>query len=197
MIHRPSRRPRATARGVRSVARPPTQRRTTGALVGRTARPTGRRTGAVTTRAAIFAVILCSLVLALTYPIRAYVGQRSDIRKLEQNRDEAKLRVDRLTLERAQWEDPAFVEAQARERLRYVKPGEKSLVVIGSAPPAAPVPKPGRPRVAKPDDPWYQQLWSTVEIAGTEPKPAPKPKPKPQPKPKPAPAPAPAPNPAP
>jgi len=130
---------------------------------------------------------LCSLVLALTYPIRAYVGQRSDIRTLEQRRDEAKLRVDRLTSERAQWDDPAYVEAQARERLRYVKPGEKSLVVIGSAPVVAAAPEMGQMRAGKPDDPWYQQLWSTVEIAGTVPKPAPKPKPVPKPVPKPAP----------
>jgi cell division protein FtsB len=185
MIHRPGRRPRGAPRGGRSAARraagrasaalgsaarPPRQRRTTGALVGRTTRPTGRRTGAVTTRAAVLAVIVCALVLALTYPIRAYVGQRGQIRKLEQQRAAARSRVAALEHDRAQWDDPAYVEAQARQRLRYVKPGEKSLVVIDPAP-ASTAARPAAvdPRTAAPDDPWYQRLWSTVEVAGSRP----------------------------
>ncbi|MEP7054578.1 MAG: septum formation initiator family protein [Actinomycetota bacterium] len=189
MIHRPGRRPRGAPRGGRaatrrfsgreaatrgSAARPPRQRRTTGALVGRTTRPAGRRTGAMTTRAAVLAVIVCALVLALTYPIRAYVGQRGGIRKLEAERTAAGLRVAALERERAQWDDPAYVEAQARERLRYVKPGEKSLVVVDPVPSAATAhPVPTDSRAAASDDPWYQRLWSTVEIAGTRPPVAP------------------------
>jgi cell division protein FtsB len=127
----------------------------------------------VTTRAAVLAVIVCALVLALTYPIRAYVGQRANIRSLEQQRTDAQRRVDALEAERAHWDNPAFVEAQARARLRYVKPGEKSLVVIGPQPsaPAASA-APAGPREAAPNDPWYQRLWSTVEVAGTPPKPS-------------------------
>lgn len=128
----------------------------------------------MTTRAAVLAVIVCVLVLALTPPIRAYVGQRGDIRKLEQARAEAQRRVDASQRERARWDDPAYIEAQARERLRYVKPGEKSLVVTGPAPARSVAPSAATPRVAAPDDPWYERVWSTVEVAGTQPS---KPKP--------------------
>lgn len=121
----------------------------------------------MTTRAAVLAVIGCALVLALAYPIRAYVAQRGNIRKLEQQRSAAQRRVDVLERQRAQWEDRAYVETQARQRLRYVLPGEKSLLVIGQAPAPAATPSPSSPRAAAPNDPWYERLWTTVEIAGT------------------------------
>jgi cell division protein FtsB len=145
-------------------------RRTTGAVVGRTKKPVQPRRGsALTTRAAVLGVIVCALVLALTYPLRAYFAQRAEISGLERDRRAAQQRVDDLEWRRDRWQDPAYVEAQARARLRYVRPGETSYIVIAPMPTptvAAPAGRPG----AGADDPWYDRLWSTVEVAGEEPK---------------------------
>jgi len=145
-------------------------RRTTGAVVGRTTRQVqSRRGSAVTTRAAVLAVIVCALVLALTYPLRAYFAQRAEISELERDRRAAQQRVDDLEARRDRWQDPAYVEAQARSRLRFVRPGDKPFIVIAPTPTpssAAPTDQSG----AGADDPWYDRLWSTVEVAGEEPK---------------------------
>ena len=38
--------------------------------------------------------------------------------------------LEDLEDQRARWDDPSYVETQARERLYYVKPGEFSYLVI-------------------------------------------------------------------
>ena len=41
--------------------------------------------------------------------------------------------MDELNDEVARWEDPAYIETQARERLYYVLPGDVSYLVVGDA----------------------------------------------------------------
>jgi cell division protein FtsB len=127
-----------------------------------------RRAGAVTTRAAVLAVVLCALVLSLTYPVRSYFAQRAEIRDLERAKSVAQARVAALEAREARWKDPAYVEAQARARLRYVRPGETSYIVIAPTPTAAPT-TPARRKGAAADQPWYERVWETVEVAGEEP----------------------------
>lgn len=142
--------------------------------MGRTSRPApAKRTGGLTTRAAVLGVIVCALVLALTYPLRAYFAQRAEIDRLERDRRAAQQRVDDLQSRRDRWQDPAYVEAQARSRLRYVRPGERQFNVIAPTPQASPAAPDGRAAVAP--DPWYERLWSTVEVAGEQPKAKPAP----------------------
>ena len=50
-----------------------------------------------------------------------------------------------LQKEQARWDDPAYVEQQARERLKFVKVGEKSYTVIDGARPADPADAPWPP----------------------------------------------------
>ena len=42
--------------------------------------------------------------------------------------------VAALEAERERWQDPAYVEQQARERLKFVKPGERSYTVLDAEP---------------------------------------------------------------
>jgi cell division protein FtsB len=128
-----------------------------------------RRAGAVTTRAAVLAVVVCALVLSLTYPLRSYFSQRAEIRDLERAKTAAQQRVAVLEAREARWKDPAYVEAQARARLRYVRPGETSYIVIAPTPTAVPT-LPARRRDASADQPWYDRVWDTVEVAGEDPK---------------------------
>ncbi|MEV8568140.1 septum formation initiator family protein [Streptomyces sp. NPDC051322] len=114
----------------------------------------------LTGRAAILLMVLCTLVVALAYPMRQYVSQRNDIADQRQQVRDAKARVEQLRDEKARLQDDAYVERLAREHLHYVRPGETSFTVIDpDARKRAP-----RDRGAT-DRPWYTNLWDGVDTA--------------------------------
>ncbi len=84
----------------------------------------------LTSRAAVLALVACALVLTLTYPTREYFAQRAQIAELRKQTDDQRRRVDEQRRQLARWNDPAFVKAQARERLHFVMPGETGYVVV-------------------------------------------------------------------
>lgn len=82
------------------------------------------RRSRLTGRAALLAMVLCSLVVALAYPIRQYVAQRAEIADLQREQRETRQRVEDLRDLKARWQDDAYAEQQVRLRLHYVMPGE-------------------------------------------------------------------------
>jgi cell division protein FtsB len=122
----------------------------------------------LTGRAAVLALVLCSLVVALAYPLRLYVQQRSEIADERRRAEEARERVEELRDLRARWEDPAYVARQARERLQFVYPGE-----IGFRfPDAAGEEEAGAgtaDRSAAAGRTWYDNLWRGVDEADARP----------------------------
>ncbi|WP_105973366.1 FtsB family cell division protein [Streptomyces geranii] len=118
------------------------------------------RRSRLTGRAALLALVLCSLIVALAYPIRQYVSQRADIADLERERDQARQRVEQLRDQKARWQDDAYAEQQIRQRLHYVLPGETGYIVID--PDAA---KQSRADLGAADRPWYANVWDGVEKA--------------------------------
>jgi len=70
-------------------------------------------------------------VIVLAPSLRILIEQRAQIAQLEKSVDDAQNDVTNLTTEVARWDDPAYIEAQARERLYYVFPGDVSYLVIG------------------------------------------------------------------
>jgi cell division protein FtsB len=102
-----------------------------GRLAGGLARAgrTSRRTK-LTGRAAALALVACALVLALTYPLQEYIAQRAQIEDMRERTAEQRERVGKLQEQRARWNDPAFVKAQARDRLHFVMPGETGYVAV-------------------------------------------------------------------
>ena len=118
------------------------------------------RRSRLTGRAALLALVLCSLIVALAYPIRQYVSQRADIAELERERDQARQRVEQLRDQKARWQDDAYAEQQIRQRLHYVMPGETGYVVID--PDAA---KQSRADLGAADRPWYANVWDGVDKA--------------------------------
>ncbi|MER6013451.1 FtsB family cell division protein [Streptomyces bluensis] len=118
------------------------------------------RRSRLTGRAALLALVLCSLIVALAYPIRQYVSQRAEIAELEQRRDEARERVEQLRDLKARWQDDAYAEQQIRQRLHYVMPGETGYIVID--PDAAKQSRTTRGAAARP---WYAGVWDGVDKA--------------------------------
>ncbi|UQA95023.1 FtsB family cell division protein [Streptomyces halobius] len=122
------------------------------------ARPARRNR--LTGRAALLALVMCSLVVALAYPIRQYISQRSDISDQRRKAQEAARELDRLRDEKARWQDPAYVRQQARQHLHYVVPGETGYIAQDGS---------GSGTVRKGPKPapraWYENLWEDVDSA--------------------------------
>ena len=116
------------------------------------------RRSRLTGRAALLALVLCSLIVALAYPMRQYVSQRADIADLERKKAQAEQRVEDLRDLKARWQDDAYAEQQIRQRLHYVLPGETGFVVID--PDAA---KQARTDLGAADRPWYSNVWDGVD----------------------------------
>ena len=108
------------------------------------------------------------LAVTLIPTLRSTLNQRSEINDLRNNLAQKRETVASLKQEQQRWTDPAYVEQQARERLKFVRVGETSYTVID--PQAAPA-NAGGPKIAAPapaaaaNSPWYGQLWQSLVIA--------------------------------
>ncbi|MER5839418.1 septum formation initiator family protein [Streptomyces prasinus] len=116
------------------------------------------RRSRLTGRAALLALVVCSLIVALAYPMRQYVSQRADIADLQQEKDETRRRVEHLRDMKARWQDDAYAEQQVRTRLHYVMPGETGYVMID--PDTA---EQSRADRGSADRPWYANVWDGVD----------------------------------
>ena len=116
----------------------------------------------------ILASIFVMLAVTLIPTLRSTLSQRSQINDLRTQLAQKRETVAALEQEKQHWTDPAYVEQQARERLKFVRVGETSYTVIDAA--AAPV-RAGDPKIAAPAQastaarPWYGQMWQSMVIA--------------------------------
>jgi cell division protein FtsL len=106
-----------------------------------------------TRRAAILAVVVCTLALSVVVPLRNYVSQRQELSAVTQRQEALTIEVAQLQAEQARLADPAEVEAQARSRLGYVLPGEVPYIVQLPSGPIGPAAAHGG------GAPWYRTLW--------------------------------------
>ena len=100
-------------------------------------------------------------------PLRNYLSQRNETEQVAEQRDQLEADVARLTREKQQANDPAYVRAQAGDRLQFVMPGETPYQVQlpgATAPPVEDLTKPKHD-----NDPWYTNLWRPI----AEPQPTP------------------------
>lgn len=118
------------------------------------------RRSRLTGRAAFLALVVCSLVVALAYPMRQYVSQRADVADQERRMDEARQQVERLRDEKARLQDDMYIRRLAREHLHLVLPGETGYTVID--PEGA---EQRRTEEGASDRPWYSNVWDGVDKA--------------------------------
>ncbi|MHB9861218.1 FtsB family cell division protein [Streptomyces sp. YIM S03343] len=118
------------------------------------------RRSRLTGRAALLAIVVCTLVVALAYPIRQYVSQRAEIADLQRQKRQAAARVEQLRDLKARWQDDAYAEQRIRERLHYVLPGETGYIVINPG-----VTKQSHTQQGAADRSWYANMWDGVDKA--------------------------------
>ncbi len=138
----------------RSATRPATARRATApGAARRTSAPGSKR---LTGRAAALGLVLLALMLAYAYPVRLYLAQEAQIQDLQTSQALQRARINNLASQSAEWNDPAYIKAQARARFFMVPPGTKTYVVQAAPPP------PVTPTASASTAPWYGQLWTNV-----------------------------------
>lgn len=111
-------------------------------------------------------VVLAALVLVPS--VGTYLDQRQQIAALRQTVTLGKDEIAELRLERERWADPAYVTAQARERLYYYRPGEVVYLVDDDLPASA-IPQEQAPvseDVEETRTDWMAQLVRSVAAAG-------------------------------
>lgn len=121
-----------------------------------------QRLGLTARRAAVLAVMVCVLTLTVAGPVRTYFAQRTEMRQLGAVKATLQQQISDLQLQQDKQADPAYIAAQARERLGFVKPGEIPYQVqIAPRDDAAGKPGEAKKSPAR-DGPWYAALWHTI-----------------------------------
>lgn len=123
-------------------------------------RPPSRFTG----RAVVLGVVLLALALSYVFPLRIYLGQQAEIAQLRDAQARQQAHIAELEAEAARWEDDEYIRIQARKRLHYVAPGETPLIIVWDDP-AEPGVADGAPPTPQVPMPWWDRLWSSVEVA--------------------------------
>jgi cell division protein FtsB len=122
--------PRRDAQRTALRRHPLSERRGAGApaaaqAAARAARATRGALGLSTARrAALLAVVVCALALTVAVPLRNYVSQRHELAAVAEQQRHLDTDAAALRAERGAMDDPAHVEALARARLGYARPGE-------------------------------------------------------------------------
>ncbi|GAA3576711.1 septum formation initiator family protein [Microlunatus spumicola] len=179
--------PAAKPTGTKPVGtKPAATRRRTGSSAARggsTAAASTRRSGGVLHRAVranltarALALVVVVLVLTISYAtsLRIYFSQAHEIASTKAEIAESQASITDLQGQIARWNDPAYVAAQARERLGWLVPGETGYTVVGAD---------GKPlgggltldssTTVGPEQPqsmWWDRMWGSVKAAD---KPAP------------------------
>jgi cell division protein FtsB len=137
----------------------------TSSVAGLRARIAQARSKPWAVRGAIILTIVVLLGAFLTSTVANWMQQRTDIEAMRTQVAAQEKTVADLQREQARWQDPAYVEQQARQRLKFVKPGEKSYTVIDAAPGRDPVLAGVAGADAEKAGPWYGAVWDSIRVA--------------------------------
>jgi cell division protein FtsB len=120
-------------------------------------------------RSVALLVVLFVAAVLLAPTLRIFLDQQAELRAVQDEITTQREEQRQLTAEIARWDDPAYIQQQARDRFNLVMPGEKAYMVIGGDEAAEdPVPPPASPGQVNPDMPWADALWDSVVRAGTD-----------------------------
>ncbi|WP_159717387.1 FtsB family cell division protein [Actinomyces marmotae] len=122
---------------------------------------------ALPARLLVLATVLVVALVVVLPTLNHYLAQRARYDAVTQKIDAARVTATALEQEAARWQDEAYVRSQARERLSYVMPGERSYVVVGANEAQARADADAR-AAAKEETraPWYDALTESAAVAG-------------------------------
>lgn len=119
-------------------------------------------------RGTIILGIIVMLAVTLVPTARSLIQQRADTAALQDKVVQQQGDVAALQREAQLWKDPAYIEVQARKRLKFVRIGDRAYSVVGAEKDETAAAA-DRPVVAAPmanlSSPWYGKLWQSIQIA--------------------------------
>jgi cell division protein FtsB len=125
----------------------------------------------LTGRALVLGAVLVLMALILASPLQRYLQQRHALGQAQQQQTATARRVNELKAQLALWNDPVYVERQARARLQYARPGDTVYEVVN---PNKVVQDPSRQQdapvttTAGPTS-WQTRAWTTLQVADAAP----------------------------
>jgi len=111
------------------------------------------------------AAVVCVLTLTIAGPVRTYFAQRTEMHQLAATEAALRQQIDNLEQQKVKLADPAYIAAQARERLGFVMPGDIPYQVQLPATAEAPAQPGAEVPTRSGNDPWYTSLWHTIADA--------------------------------
>ena len=125
----------------------------------------------LTPRAAILTAVTAVVLFSIALPARDLIAQRNRIAALEERQAVAQAELKELNRQIARWNDPAFVAAQARERLHFVMPGQIGYVVLEAD--ETGIVLDGKVQApVRHSRSWYVTMWNGIKRAGATAAPA-------------------------
>lgn len=116
---------------------------------------------------ALLAVLFIA-ALIMAQPLQLLLEQQSDLTQARQQLTQEQQREEDLQTQLERWEDPAYVQQQARERFNMVMPGERKYLVLDDEDDATET----EPNVPAVDEDlemgWADRLWGSVLTSGQE-----------------------------
>jgi cell division protein FtsB len=124
-----------------------------------------RRRPLFTGRAVLLGALILLLSLTLAQPVRQYLAGQAELTRLAAEGDALRRRATDLQAQLEQQKDRTWRSREARERLTYVLPGDRLVVVVdGETRGDEPGPLSSLPG-STPRPPWYEGLLQSVEVA--------------------------------
>jgi cell division protein FtsB len=160
-------------RPVRTGGRTAAQRRpgarTSGRRAGRPAAVAGARHRPLFTgRAVLLAALVLLLALTLAGPVRQYLAGQAELALLAAEGEELDQRAEDLRRQLERQADPAFAERRARERLTYVLPGDRLVVVVDGRAVEGDAGTLDEAATGEEPAPWYEALLGSLADADGE-----------------------------
>jgi cell division protein FtsB len=118
----------------------------------------------LTGRSMVITAMALFLVVLLASPLQTYLNRRDTLSAQRRQQVQLAQQVAALEKQSAQWNDPAFIEREARVRLQYVRPGDTLYSVLnadGSVRSEAKSSVGVLPKAQKAS--WNTTLWSSVQ----------------------------------
>ncbi|WP_414429722.1 FtsB family cell division protein [Actinotignum sp. SLA_B059] len=121
-------------------------------------------------RAVAIALFAILAIIIVTPTVSRFSEQQHELRAVRAELEGVQQHTRELEVEKALWNDPDYVRAQARVRLGYVVPGQR--LFVGADPNEGTAQEQLEQRVAtvnrerRANTPWYITGWDSITIAG-------------------------------
>lgn len=118
-----------------------------------------------TGRAVLLGGLVLLLALTLAGPVRGFLAGRAQIAQLAAEGHAQEQRIAQLRAQLRQQADPAYVARQARDRLTYVLPGDRLVIVVDGTASGTAGDAPSKRAPARTAASWYEGLMQSVATA--------------------------------